>query len=72
MAIILIEEVLVGLDEVKAALEQSVLTLESLTEDIRPDLGHNLKEVLARELLHPLQSRLAALETLLEEVASSL
>ena len=54
MAIVLVEEVLMGLDEVKLSLEQAVTVLEDMTEDIRPDVGDNLKEVLETTLLHPL------------------
>jgi hypothetical protein len=46
MALVLIEEVLAGLDEVKATLEQAVTTLEEIAEDIPPDLGQDLKGVL--------------------------
>ncbi len=69
MAIFLIEEVLMGLDEVKVSLEQAVTTLEGITEDMRPDMGDNLKVVLEQTLLHPLQSRMSALDTLMEDVA---
>ena len=37
MAIILVEEGLMGLDEVKLSLDQAVTVLEDMTEDIRPD-----------------------------------
>jgi hypothetical protein len=70
MAIVVIEEVLVGLDEVKASLEQAVTMLTDIVEDIPPDMGQNLQEVLEQILLQPLQSRLATLDTLLDEVAS--
>jgi hypothetical protein len=42
-----------------------------MTEDIHPDLRDHLKESLERELLHPLQSRVAVIETLLEELATT-
>ena len=70
MAIILIEEVLMGLDEVKVSLDQAVTTLEGLVEDMPSDLAYNLKQVLARDLCHPLQSRVALLDVLLDEVAA--
>ena len=72
MAIVLLEEVVGGLDEVKDSLAQAVTTLESITEDMPPDMGDNLKDVLERTLLQPLQMRLATLDTLLDEVANRL
>jgi hypothetical protein len=42
-----------------------------MTEDLRPDVGDNLKEVLETTLLHPLQSRMMVLETLLDELAAT-
>ncbi len=71
MAIVLVEEVLAGLDEVKLVLEQAIAILEDMTEDIRPDVGDNLKEVLETTLLYPLQSRVIVLETLLDELAAT-
>jgi hypothetical protein len=68
MTVTLFEEVLMGLDEVKVSLEQAVVILEGLVDDIPPHLGHDLKEVLTRELCHPLQSRLALLDALLDKV----
>jgi hypothetical protein len=70
MAIILLEEVLMGLEEVKGSLEQAVLTLESITEDMRPEMGNNLKDLLEQRLLHPLQSNMDTLDILLEDVAN--
>jgi len=64
MAIILIEEVLMGLDEVKASLEQALTTLDALVEDLSPTLGEALRTELERTLRQPLQGRLAALEDL--------
>lgn len=71
MAIILVEEVIMGLDEVKLSLDQAVAVLEDMTEDIHPDLRDHLKESLERELLRPLQSRVVVIETLLEELAAT-
>jgi hypothetical protein len=71
MAIVLVEEVLMGLDEVKLSLDQAVTVLEDMTEDIHPDLRDHLKESLEMELLRPLQSRVAVIETLLEELATT-
>ncbi len=70
MAMVLIEEVLMGLEDVKASLEQAMTTLEALTEDLHSEVGNNLKGRLTRELLSPLQSGLVVLETLLDDVAA--
>ena len=70
MAMVLIEEVLMGLEDVKASLEQAMTTLEALTEDLHAEVGNNLKGRLTRELLSPLQSGLVVLETLLDDVAA--
>ena len=64
MAIILIEEVLMGLDEVKASLEQALTTLDVLVEDLSPTLGEALRTELEHTLRQPLQERLAVLEHL--------
>ncbi len=72
MAIVLIEEVLMGLEDAKDSLEQAVRTLEGMTEDMRPDMAGNLKEVIEQTLLLPLQSRAAVLDTLLDEVADTI
>ena len=64
MAIILIEEVLMGLDEVKTSLEQALTTLEVLVEDLSPTLGETLRTELEHTLRQPLQERLAVLEHL--------
>ena len=71
MAIVLIEEVLLGLEDAKDSLEQAVVTLEGMTEDMPPDMAGNLREVIEQTLLLPLQSRAAVLDTLLDEVANS-
>lgn len=70
MAIVLIEEVLMGLDDVRDSLGQAVTLLEGLVEDMPPTMGDNLKEVLEHTLLIPLQSRVTTLDKLLEEVAA--
>jgi len=64
MAIILIEEVLMGLDEVKTSLEQALSTLDVLVEDLSPTLGEALRTELEHTLRQPLHGRLAALEEL--------
>ena len=70
MAIILIEEVLMGLDDVRNSLAQAVTVLEGLVEDIPPTLGENLQEVLEQTLLLPLQARVTVLDKLLDKVAA--
>jgi hypothetical protein len=70
MAIVFMEEVLVGLDEVKVSVEQAVATLADIIEEMRPEVGENLRQVLAETLLYPLQSRVVALEALLEALAA--
>ena len=64
MAIILIEEVLMGLDEVKASLEQALTTLDVLVEDLSPTFGEALRTELENTLRQPLQERLETLEHL--------
>jgi hypothetical protein len=50
MALVLIEEVLVGLDEVKDALDKAVSILNELTEDLHPSLASTLQNALIRRL----------------------
>ena len=69
MAIVLLEEVLMGLDEVKGALDQAVVTLEDIVEDMSPDLGPHLQEHLEAAFLNPLQAHRDALATLLTRLA---
>ena len=64
MAIILIEEVLMGLDEVKASLEQAMAVLDVLVNDLSPALGEGLRTELEDTLRQPLQDRLEVLERL--------
>jgi len=70
MAIVLIEEVLMGLDDVRDSLGQAVTVLEALVEDVPSTMGENLKEIMEQTLLIPLQSRVAVLDKLLDEVAT--
>ena len=70
MAIVLIEEVLMGLDDVRDSLAQAVTVLEGLVEDIPPTLGENLQEVVEQTLLLPLQARVTVLDKLLDKVAA--
>jgi hypothetical protein len=71
MAIILLEEVLVGLEEAKLSLDQAVLTLTDITEDLHPDLEDSakMKNILEQDFVQPLQYRAAQLEHLLEKLA---
>ncbi|ETX03802.1 MAG: hypothetical protein ETSY2_32490 [Candidatus Entotheonella gemina] len=71
MAIVLMEEVLMGLDEVKGALDQAVTTLEDIIEDMSPDLGEDLQELLETSFFDPLQSRRDALDILLNRLSES-
>lgn len=64
MAIILMEEVLMGLDEVKASLEQAMTVLDVLVEDLSPTLGEELRAELEHTLRQPLRSRIEGLEHL--------
>lgn len=70
MAIVLIEEVLMGLDDVKSTLGQAAVTLENIIEDMLPDLMPGLQEDLERDFLYPLQARMGVLETLLDKIAT--
>ena len=53
MAIVLIEEVLMGLEDAKDSLDQAVLTLEGMTDDMHPDMA-DLKDIIEQTLLLPL------------------
>jgi hypothetical protein len=64
MAIVVMEEMLGGLDEVKAALDQAILVLTDLVEECNPALVPHLPEVLERTLLQPLTAHSAAVERL--------
>jgi hypothetical protein len=69
MAIILLEEVLMGLDETRDALDQAVVTLENMIDDLSPDLWDDFHDVFERELLLPLQSRRDTIDHLLVTLA---
>jgi hypothetical protein len=71
MAIVLIEEVLMGLGEARIALEQAVTILNDIVQDMPSDMGGNLQAVLETSLLQPLQSRLGVLDKLLDDMAAS-
>ena len=60
MAIVLIEEVLMGLDDVRDSLGQAVTVLEGLVEDMPPTMGENLRECWSRHcscLYNPMSPR---------------
>jgi hypothetical protein len=65
MAIVLMEEVIMGLGEVKESLDHAVIILEDIIEDISPNLRDELQGMLETELLHPLLSRRNVLDNLL-------
>lgn len=69
MAVILLEEVLMGLDETREALDQAVFILESMIDDFSPDLWDDFHDVFERELLLPLQSRRDTIAHLLVTLA---
>jgi hypothetical protein len=68
MAIILSEEVLMGLDDVKASLEQAMTVLDVLVDDLSPALGEGLRAALEHTLRQPLRGRLEVLEHLQAKV----
>ncbi|MCZ6872426.1 MAG: hypothetical protein O7G88_02680, partial [bacterium] len=65
----LLEEVLMGLDETREALDQAVFILESMIDDFSPDLWDDFHDVFERELLLPLQSRRDTIDHLLVTLA---
>lgn len=70
MALVLIEEVLVGLEEAKDALDKAIAILADLTEDLHPDLAHTLQSVLTQDFLQPLQYRTDMLAYLMNDIAT--
>ena len=72
MAIVLMEEVLMGLDEVKDSLDQAVSTLGEIIEDMSPDLSQELHERLESSFLDPLLSRRDALDSLIIRLAADM
>ena len=72
MAIVLMEEILMGLDEVKGALDQAVTTLGDIIEEMSPDLGDDLQELLETSFLDPLLSRRDALDLLLMRLSENM
>jgi hypothetical protein len=71
MAIVLIEEMLVGLDEVKLSLDQAITVLTDLIEDCDPAIVPHLPEMLAQTFLQPLTAYSAAVEQLQATLANS-
>lgn len=64
MAIVVLEEVLVGLDDLKASLQQAIMTLEGIIGNLPADFGTYLPTALEREVLRPVQTRVAFVERL--------
>ena len=69
MAIVVMEEMLGGLDEVKEALDRAITVLTDLVEECDPALDPRLPEVLDRSLLQPLTAHSATVEHLLATLA---
>ena len=69
MAIILLEEVLVGLDETRDALDHAVVILENMLDDFSPDLREDFHDIFEQELLQPLQSRRDLIDHMLVTLA---
>jgi hypothetical protein len=72
MAIVLMEEVLMGLDEVKDSLDQAVSTLGEIIEDMSPTLSQELQERLESSFLDPLLSQRDALDSLIIRLAADM
>ena len=70
MAIVLIEEVLVGLEEAKDALEHAVAILTDMTEDLHPDLAYQLQHLLEQKFLQPLQYQTDILDNMINDIAT--
>ena len=70
MALVLIEEILMGLEDAKLSLDEAVTTLDMLADDLHSDFATDLKPVLEQDYLRPLRARAAALEQLLAHLAS--
>jgi len=69
MALVVIEEMLGGLDEVKEALDRAITVLTDLVEECDPAMVPHLPDVLDRTLLQPLTAHSAAVEHLLARLA---
>ena len=69
MAIVVLEEMLSGLDEVKEALDRAITVLTDLVEECDPAMVPHLPDMLDRTLLQPLTTHSAAVEHLLAMLA---
>ena len=69
MALVVIEGMLGGLDEVKEALDRAITVLTDLVEECDPAMVPHLPDVLDRSLLQPLTAHSAAVEHLLATLA---
>ena len=70
MAIVVVEEILAGLDEVKLAVDQAITILTDLIEDADPAMVPHLPEILEQTFLQPFTAQSAALEQLQVTLAS--
>ncbi len=71
MAIVLMEEITMGLGEVKGSLDQAVATLTDILEDLSPALRGHFEELFKISFLSPLQSRQDALNVLLNRLTEN-
>ena len=69
MAIVVMEELLGGLDEVQEALDRAIMVLTDLVEECDPALVPHLPDMLDRTLLQPLTAHSAEVEHLLATLA---
>jgi hypothetical protein len=70
MPIFFIEEMLVGLDEVRSSLAHAAFVLQDLKHDLSPALEQTLHTPL-QACLVPLQDRIKMLDALTEELATT-
>lgn len=69
MAMVLIEEVLCGMDEAKVLLDQAFVILAEVVEDMAPAAGSELQDACAQKRLSPLEGCLTEFETLMDKMA---
>jgi uncharacterized protein Yka (UPF0111/DUF47 family) len=73
MALVLLEEVLVGIEQASDYLERAVATLQDIVEDLHPDIWEQEKigDILQKEYLKLLKERHDALCEWLEQLAET-